>query len=207
LSSSEYSFLCPDGTSRPINTNNPCTWAGRPWRSFLVTNRLSSTAAIADIQSQITLHRTVGSSILSGSQPPPVLSWLTDILEFGTDEVEFHVPNSVAATVTPLAYLDRGNYTMTIEKPSCPSRRTVRFCVMNEIEKMKCKGLLMASYGRRITPYFECVQGEGKEDCMRKITTGQADVLSVDAREAYVGSKLDANDMNTDFKRIKQFTN
>lgn len=131
----------------------------------------------------------MGSNILNGANPPPAISWLADILEFGQDEVEFHVPTSVAATVTPLAYLDRGNYTMTIEKPSCPSRRTVRICVRNEIEKLKCRGLLMASYGRRISPYFECVQGEGKEDCMRKITTGQADVLSVDAREAYVGSK------------------
>lgn len=29
LSASEYSFLCPDGSSLPIGTTTPCTWAGR----------------------------------------------------------------------------------------------------------------------------------------------------------------------------------
>jgi len=47
----------------------------------------------------------------------------------------------------------------------------------------------MGSYGRRIQPYFDCVVGEGKEDCMRKIAIGQADFTSVDAREAYVASR------------------
>lgn len=110
-------------------------------------------------------------------------------MEFRPQDVEFHVPATVALTVTPLAYLDRGNYTFTIEKPTCPNRRTIRFCVKNEIEKLKCHAFRMASYGRRILPYFDCVVGESKEDCMRKIAIGQADVTSVDAREAYVASR------------------
>jgi hypothetical protein len=186
FSSGEYSFLCPDGSTLPIGTNVPCTWAGRPWRSFLVTNRLSAPTTIQDIQQQISLYRSVGASLITGQ---PVLNWLGDILEFRPQDIEFHVPATVAATVTPLAYLDRGNYTMTIEKPTCPNRRTIRLCVRNEIEKLKCMAFRMASHGRRILPYFDCVVGEGKDDCVKKIAIGQADFLSVDAREAYVAAR------------------
>lgn len=47
----------------------------------------------------------------------------------------------------------------------------------------------MASYGRRILPYFDCVVGEGKDDCIRKIAIGQADFISVNAREAFDASR------------------
>jgi hypothetical protein len=26
-----YSFLCPDGTTRPVNGTNPCIWVVKPW--------------------------------------------------------------------------------------------------------------------------------------------------------------------------------
>jgi len=187
-SATEYSFLCPDGSTLPLNTDAPCTWAGRPWKGFLVTNRLSTTATISDIQQQISLYRNVGATI-SSQQPAAVFSWLLDTLEFGPQEVEFHVPATVAATVTPLVYLDRGNYTLTIEKPSCPTRRTIRICVRNDLEKLKCMALRMASIGRRIIPHMECILGEDREDCMRKVSSGQADVTTVDAREAFVGAR------------------
>ena len=47
----------------------------------------------------------------------------------------------------------------------------------------------MAAVGRRIQPSIDCVLGENRNDCMTKIVTGQADVMTVDAREAYIGSK------------------
>ena len=50
-------------------------------------------------------------------------------------------------------------------------------------------GLKMAAIGRRISVQFDCVMGEGRKDCMRKIATGQADVVTVNAREAYTASK------------------
>lgn len=105
------------------------------------------------------------------------------------NEIEFPVPAELAATVTPAIYLERGNYTLTIEKPGCHNPRIVRFCVRNDAERQKCMALTMAATGRRIIPPFDCVMGENRRDCMRKLVTGQADVITVNAREAYTASK------------------
>ncbi|CAG7719850.1 unnamed protein product, partial [Allacma fusca] len=184
----DYAFLCPDGSQRPLNSNAPCTWAGRPWKAYVASTRLVSPGVIADLQQQISLHRQIGASIRA-STPATQLSWVSEVMELTADEIEFPIPAELASGVSPAIYLERGNYTSSIEKPSCPNTRTIRFCVRSEPEKQKCMALQMAAIGRRIQPPFDCVLGEGKQDCMRKIVTGQADVMTVDAREAYVGSK------------------
>jgi len=188
VSISDYSFLCPDGSRLPVDTQTPCTWAGRPWKAFVASNRYLSPQLVADLQQQITLHRTVGHNLLSGSTAQQ-FSWPVDILEIGQNEIEFHIPAAIAPTVTPLTYLERGNYTGTIEKPTCPNRRITRFCVRNDLEKQKCMALRMAAVGRRISPFFDCVLGESRKDCMLKIASGQADVMSVSPKEAFQGSR------------------
>ena len=128
---------------------------------------------------------------LRATLPTNTLSWVSEVLEFlpQDNEVEFPVPAELASTVTPAIYLERGNYTLTIEKPGCANPRIIRFCVRSEAERLKCMSLRMGAIGRRITPAFDCVMGEGRQDCMRKIVTGQADVITVNAREAYTASK------------------
>lgn len=27
-----YSFLCPDGTTKPVNASKPCVWVAKPWQ-------------------------------------------------------------------------------------------------------------------------------------------------------------------------------
>ena len=55
----DFAFLCPDGTQVPLNSQTPCTWAGRPWKAFMASTRLVAPGVIADLQQQISLHRTV----------------------------------------------------------------------------------------------------------------------------------------------------
>lgn len=27
----DYKYLCPDGTTRPVNLDKPCIWITKPW--------------------------------------------------------------------------------------------------------------------------------------------------------------------------------
>lgn len=47
----------------------------------------------------------------------------------------------------------------------------------------------MAAVGRRVTPFIDCILGDDRSDCMIKIASGQADVMSVSPKEAFHGSR------------------
>lgn len=112
--------------------------------------------------------------------------WLAFILEVGRDPIQlefdfpFHLEPHKAKMNSPLAYLDRGkNYSVTIEKPSCATDTSIRFCVKSEIEKSKCLALQLAAIGRRILPKVDCILGESNLDCINKIAEGEADLINL----------------------------
>lgn len=63
-------------------------------------------------------------------------------------------------------------------------RRTVRFCVTNDVEKAKCEDLTAAAYSRDIRPGFSCVLKDNLEECMTAVKNKEADIVSVDPGHA-----------------------
>lgn len=41
ISESDYSFLCEDGTLKPLNASDPCFWLAMPWQ-VVAANRKST---------------------------------------------------------------------------------------------------------------------------------------------------------------------
>jgi hypothetical protein len=116
--------------------------------------------------------------------------WLSKVLEFDSAKdpseisVEFHIPSNEAKLTPPSVYLGRKNYTVTIEKPSCATSNSVKICVRSEIEEQKCRALKLAAMGRRILPTFSCITGESNYDCIQKVKKGEADVVTLGAKDA-----------------------
>lgn len=180
----EYSLLCWDGSSMPITSPNPCSWAKRPWKAVVASSRLGGNPSqVKDLQDQLTTFRTIAQE--QGKLTNIVPEWNSAVLEFQKiSDVEFNYEPHRAKTVTPSIYLSQRNFTVTIEKPSCATKKTVKFCVRSEVEKQKCTALRMAAMGQRILPGFTCVLGEGSRDCTDKVAKGEADVVVLSAKEA-----------------------
>lgn len=74
-------------------------------------------------------------NVLEISNEPPRKLNQTDVI--------FHFETHVAKLTTPISYLSVGkNYSVTIEKPSCATGSSIKFCVKNDLEKSKCKSNL-----------------------------------------------------------------
>lgn len=178
----DYSLLCWDGSSMPLTSKNPCSWAKRPWKAIVASNRLGS-VQVKDLQDQITQLREI--AVDSGMHENIVPEWLISVLEFkNVTDIEYNYEPHRAKTITPSIYLSQKNFTVTIEKPSCASKKSVRICVRSEVEKLKCAALRMAAMGQRILPGFSCVGGEGSMDCAEKVAKGEADVVVLSSKEA-----------------------
>jgi hypothetical protein len=158
----------------------------------VASTRLSSTS-IASVQAQISHFRKIGLAQRSARSSLP--EWLTKVLEFDVNKVtsavdiEVHVPSQAARLNPPSVYLGRNNYTVTIEKPSCATRNSITICVRNEVEEQKCRALKLAAMGRRILPTFKCILGEDSDDCIQKVKNGEADVVTLGAKEAHRAEK------------------
>ncbi|ODM93913.1 Transferrin [Orchesella cincta] len=180
----EYELLCWDGSTLPLTTDKPCSWAKRPWKAFVASSRIGSSASqVKDLQDQITLFRSIAQE--SGQVTNVVPQWISSVLEFQKiSDVEFNYEPHRVKTISPSVYLNLRNFTVTIEKPSCATKKTIRFCVRSEVEKLKCTALRMAAMGQRILPGFSCILGENAWDCAERVSRGEADVVVLSAKDS-----------------------
>jgi len=71
----------------------------------------------------------------------------------------------------------------------CPLQRA-RWCVISDYEMMKCENMIMAFAARNLKPDLNCIRGESVQDCMYKIKYGDADLITLDAADVYIGGRL-----------------
>jgi len=71
----------------------------------------------------------------------------------------------------------------------CPIQMA-RWCVISDYEMMKCEHMIMAFAAKNLKPDLNCVMGTSVQDCMYKINTGDADLVTLDAADVYVAGKL-----------------
>jgi melanoma-associated antigen p97 len=67
---------------------------------------------------------------------------------------------------------------------SCPIQQA-RWCVLSDYEMMKCESMIMAFSAKNIKPDVNCVRGANLQDCMQKISIGDADLITLDAADIY----------------------
>ena len=70
----------------------------------------------------------------------------------------------------------------------CPILQA-RWCVISMHEMSKCERMLMAFRARNLKPELNCILGTSTRDCMDKIRIGDADLVTLDAADVYVGGR------------------
>jgi len=70
----------------------------------------------------------------------------------------------------------------------CPLQRA-RWCVISDYEMMKCENMIMAYAAKNLRPDLNCIRGSSVQDCMYKINTGDADLITLDAADVYFAGK------------------
>ena len=71
---------------------------------------------------------------------------------------------------------------------TCPEAQA-RWCVISPNEMAKCENMIMAFAAKGLKPDLNCIRGTSTRDCMDKIRTGDADLMSTDAADVYVAGK------------------
>nr|UZF13189.1 saxiphilin [Allobates femoralis] len=69
---------------------------------------------------------------------------------------------------------------------AAPNSRTVRWCVTSDTEQQKCNDLVNSCHVDEIV--LSCVKKSNTEDCVRAISTGEADAISLDSKDVYKAS-------------------
>lgn len=165
----DYAYFCPDASKKPI-TGPACAWAARPWQGYMASSDANS--KIRELREQISKLNNLGESTHA--------DWITSVLAL--NDKTLAVDNS--GPYSPQEYLDKAKYIDVIERDVLAPRRTVRFCVTNDVEKAKCEDLTSAAYSRDIRPGFSCVLKASLEDCMSAVKNKEADIISVDPGHA-----------------------
>ncbi|XP_068910367.1 transferrin [Tenebrio molitor] len=157
-----YSFLCPDGTTRPVNGTNPCIWVVKPW-PVVATKR----TAAQDIQEFI--------ASLSGADS---FSWQAAVLSL----IEtFHMSINKLEPIEPIeTFLEKATGFLNANSFSgCHPPRTIRICTTSIIENAKCSWLRESAAVYGIEPDLDCLKADNTTHCMDAVSHKAADIVMV----------------------------
>ncbi|XP_018049923.1 PREDICTED: transferrin [Atta colombica] len=155
----DYKFLCPDGTTRPLNFEEPCIWISKPWP--VIVARPSNAENIAHMMNSM-INRT--------------FSWESNVLQLM--ENYYITSTDVKDLQTPDDYLHRyPNFLSANVRTGCLPSRDVRWCLVSNLEKRKCSWLRVASIVYGVEPLISCFQETSREACVEAIREGRTDIF------------------------------
>lgn len=64
-----------------------------------------------------------------------------------------------------------------------------KWCVISAGEKEKCEKMMMAFGAKDLKPQLDCVLGKSTDHCMQLIRDGDADLMTLDAGDVYLGGE------------------
>ncbi|XP_063912474.1 transferrin [Zophobas morio] len=157
-----YSFLCPDGTSKPLNSTNPCVWVVKPW-PVVATKR----TAAQDIQEFLSTLTNVDSD-----------SWQGAVLHLIEN---FHLTITKLQPIEPIeTFLEKATGFLNANSFSgCHPPRTIRVCTTSIIENAKCAWLRESAAVYGIEPDLECLKADNTTHCMDAVANNAADIVMV----------------------------
>ncbi|CAL4096527.1 unnamed protein product, partial [Meganyctiphanes norvegica] len=173
-----YSLLCRSNKLVPIDSPEAkdCYWAARPWNVFVT----SSSASTIKIQK---LYWAIQHARLKGEEDLSTRKWYYTTLGISDDFTDI----SKASNITTMSYHKKSKMDDVTLDGIC-KEDPVRLCTTSEDEHSKCKELKTVLEQRDITPPINCILDEDPhptENCMHKISTSQADVISLDGSDFY----------------------
>ncbi|XP_078419548.1 serotransferrin-1-like [Cetorhinus maximus] len=168
-----YELLCLDGNTQPINNYKQCHWARVPAHAVVVRSDSVDDKKNEEIWRFLSLAQRSFKLFNSDKYKRK------DLMFKDSTEVLIHLPKETDY----LLYLGT-NYANAL-KAIRKGRKTgslsskIRWCTIGEPEKRKCDTWTAVN----------CVEGFNAEDCIKQITSGVADAVSLDGGQVYVGGK------------------
>ncbi|XP_012287657.1 transferrin isoform X2 [Orussus abietinus] len=157
ITTDNFSFLCPDGMTKPIDFDNPCVWISRPWP--VVVTRRDAAERVASLMRSLDPEKT---------------HWNYDLIQLLES---YHVtPVSTEILGTSEDYLQRfPGFVSANSVTSCRPFRTVTWCETSNVQDKKCRWLGNAVKVYGIEPLINCIQETSREACMEAVRTHRAD--------------------------------
>uniref|UniRef100_A0A182M421 Transferrin-like domain-containing protein n=1 Tax=Anopheles culicifacies TaxID=139723 RepID=A0A182M421_9DIPT len=165
----DFSYLCPDGTLKPVN-GPACTWIAQPWPVVMA----SATKAV---QIAARLEVWLRNSLTSGAP------WETAIIDILTHHYSDKIaPASSIQSPTDYIFPHR-----PLPVPSDICQSTVRWCTTSIEEQSKCNVLSKAALTTGVYPLVQCNNPTpNRISCLREISADRADFAGIDSNYGYL---------------------
>lgn len=158
INKTNYNYLCPDDTTRPVGFDKPCVWITKPWP--VVVARSEMAQRVSMFLSSLPGQNIEKQTILQLMESYHVTPVSTDNLE------------------TPDDYLRRFSGFMSANnRANCRPSRTVQWCVASNLEDRKCRWLREAAIVYGVEPMITCIQEQSKASCLEAVRTKRADIV------------------------------
>ncbi|KAK0081042.1 hypothetical protein PV325_012898 [Microctonus aethiopoides] len=166
-----YQFLCPNGALQPLTVSNPCAWIQQPW-SAIVTRKDNANLMITNLKNwlQAPLQQTETWTIALG-----------DILQRDGKIVYLHEQPTLKS------YLVKGREVDLNERPC---GHDIRWCTVNEPERIKCQWVAKEALLLGIQPRILCELKNSTFDCLLNISKSEADIMTIDSNYGYLARRI-----------------
>jgi len=180
----QLELLCLNGQRASWQQFQQCNWGISPGSAIVVSHRRPK--QLRDIYRKLlTDSATLFSSSNSFFQ-------LFNSQRFGSTDLLFSDAainfNLLDDRISYTTYLGSEYLGMLSRLYECPLR-VLRWCVLSIYEKEKCRLMKNAFARKNIKPDLDCVSGKNALECMSKIRQGIADIITLDAADAFRGQR------------------
>lgn len=194
MTEQDFELICLDGTRAPADASERCNW-GEIAANVIMT----SLARDEELRNKYKTLLLMMSSDFGddGTATSTDIFQLFESVPFGGQNLLFSEETVMFKDINTVAGGTRNSYytwagsdvherLKTLNK--CPIQMA-RWCVISDYEMMKCEHMIMAFAAKNLKPDLNCVMGTSVQDCMYKINTGDADLVTLDAADVYVAGK------------------
>ncbi|KAM5165100.1 saxiphilin-like [Mantella aurantiaca] len=170
--SEDYELLCPDNTRKPLNKYKECN-LGKVPADAVVTRK--SGDKIKDINDFLLEAQKKHCQLFSSAHGKDLM------FDDSTKQLSL-LPPEVDVFFLGVQWLNTMKTLTADVKP--PSKNKVRWCTVNNLEKMKCDDWSAVSGGA-----IECTEASSPEHCTKQIVKGEADAVTLDVQYMYEALK------------------
>ncbi|XP_052772422.1 melanotransferrin-like [Mya arenaria] len=190
-SAENYQLVCSDLTSRGVDEFESCNFGKVP-NDIVMTTGLKSDAVVKKLKEFL-----IQTSDWFGFDGP----YKANFSMFTSTSVDYLERKNVMFNDATKMLVDVGSerdryYTWINDEfrsnllnlNICPID-VVRLCVISDAEREKCERMVEVFRGKDIKPDMDCIQTSSTLDCMKLLSTGDADLCMLDAGDVYRAGK------------------
>jgi len=176
----QFQLLCTNGQRVAWQQFQQCNWGVAPASAIVVSHRRPK--QLRDIYRKVLIDSARFFSSQNGYfQLFNSQRYQSNDLLFSDAAIDFNLLDDRTSYTN---YLGSEYLAMLSRLYECPLR-VLRWCVLSVYEKEKCRLMKNAFARKNIKPDIDCVSSKNAIECMSKIRQGIADIITLDAADAY----------------------